>query len=283
LLHGAPQGAGDADAMHRRDLPSAEGVIHDEVPPSHGHAGGQTAVVPAGPDCEERMNPDLESGVHLGANARGFLEVQGQKRRPPAEGRLLVGDPRSNHARIADALPVETDGWLGHVSNGNATAEALHPLRRRSQEGVGLRPDPQIRAEAGPAETGEALALELDRPADAERLGDRPPEAQGDLGLRVRELVVQEKIPVVATLDDVDAETANGESRGPPPPARQHNRKVVLSRLEVDVPGVGGLELQTLQTAEAARVPDHRARVVRDADEGAAHGERAIARARGEY
>src|SRR6185503_8357339 len=78
-----------------------------------------------------------------------------------------------------------------------------------------------VHSEAAPRRPGDILALDLGGAPYRPRAADRPPETDGDLGLRRREIRGEKRVAVVALLAPPAAEGTVGHPEAAPPPARQ--------------------------------------------------------------
>src|SRR5439155_24192166 len=119
------------------------------------------------------------------------------------------GGAGANGARVSHALPVETDLGLDHVSNREPPAQQLHPSGVSTRAGGHAAEHADVGAEAAPAESGQALTLELHRSDQAQRPGQGPAVAQSDFHLGVGKVGTSQGVSVVAAIVAVDVEVSH--------------------------------------------------------------------------
>ena len=272
----------DSEAVDRLVFQVLEDVVDADVLPGHAQARGQRAAIQARAHRKSRQQTDLDAGVQVRVHVLRLLEVHRAQDPAVASDRVPVGGARAQARRVGNRFLVQAQRGLDRVAQRGAHGEVLGPGLMRAEGQGRSRYHAEIQAQARVLIAGQAVAAQFQRAAERPDGTHLAAVGHGDLGLGVRQIVGQKQVAVVALLDPVDAEAAEGERADAPAPARQYERGVLFAEAQTDQVRVRGLELAALHEAQAAGIPDHGAGVVGDRDVGAAEGQGAVAGAVGE-
>ncbi len=283
LGHGGPEPQAQAEAVHGLQGVVLVLVVGAQTAPGQAGAGGQALL--GVPDAQGEHLEDAALGAQVQAlvHGPGLLQVRGQHQvQGPAEG-SVPGHAGPQAGGVGDGVLVELQLGLQRVAHGQAHGEPPGGAATGAGQGQGTRPEAEVQAHAGGAQTGQGVVLELEQGADGRVAAGEPTSvAHAHLRLAVLQLGGAEESPRVPRLDALHGEAPPGEPGGAPAPARQDEGGVLFLEAQAEERGLAGLQLLAGDQAEAGRVVERGAGVVGHGGEGAAHGQGAVAGARGE-
>ncbi len=271
-----PERERHTEPVHGAERVVLEGVVDPHAVPAQPGAGRHQPVVDARAQRQLRQRLQLDAGVEPGAAVARLLDVaRDQQPAGPA------GGPGQRQAeppgeRVGDRLLVQADGGLDGVAQRQADREVARPGGADAGGQQRPRQQAEVAPPAGVAEAGQILPSQLERAADAPGRPQLPRQSERQFALRVGELAGGHVV-LVARVDAVHAEAAEGEGHGSPAPVRQGERARLLAEAQADQVAVPGPQLAPRHARQPGRVPEDARGVVRDGGVGAAEGEGAVA------